>query len=657
MKKMSVISIGDLVTDFYYKNNKLVGVNGGMTSHNIIANISKMGFDTKVFGVVGNDKAGQIAITSLKDMGVNVSKIKVLDEINTRCFHVSYLEKNKKLEFSSKKRCPICNEKKWYEDSLINPKEILLELQLEDVLIFDNLNSKNQMIIDECQNKKMLDLGQFFELEQLTNEKIIEKIQNKFFLINLNERVLKYLKERFNFKTTKDIYSLLKPKMLLVTKGKKGAEFVYENKVVNEVLDNPAIEVDPTGAGDAFFSIFISEVIKNNYYIDEEFIHKTFKIASKLTSKVVKCFGARGHLQSLYKIKPIENVCTCKDFEITLRKQIKRCNINITHLEKRILNAINSSAYQKLLKIDFQNLCNSLFIGTGGSFASAKFSSKVINMLYGTNAFALYPREVYYRNNQSIDSMFLFTYSGTTNDLIISTKSFMNQKKYIITKGELQEIVTKTSIPKSNILSYRTGTNKGKERGFLAFEGALAPASLFLKLYFEKNSRKDIEDFIKECMDYWKNYFETYFKENKNELKGFFNKKEGFNIFVGDFTESAGFDLESKMIESGIYNCLVHEKKNFSHGRFVNYEQLSNKKNIYLKQKTTSTYERKLLEYLEKDQNLIVESRYDGILCEYDLLVASQYLIYFISNFLNIDISKPTYSENAMKIYFYKGDL
>ena len=53
----------------------------------------------------------------------------------------------------------------------------------------------------------------------------------------------------------------------------------------------------------------------------------------------------------------------------------------------------------------------------------------------------------------------------------------------------------------------------------------------------------------------------------------------------------------------------------------------------------------------------MIESRYDGILCEYDLLVASQYLIYAISNFIDIDCSKPTYSENAMKIYFYKGSL
>ena len=44
---MNIISVGDLVLDYYYKNNKLIGINGGMTSHNIIANLAKMGLNTK----------------------------------------------------------------------------------------------------------------------------------------------------------------------------------------------------------------------------------------------------------------------------------------------------------------------------------------------------------------------------------------------------------------------------------------------------------------------------------------------------------------------------------------------------------------------------------------------------------------------------------
>lgn len=547
--------------------------------------------------------------------------------------------------------------KKWYEESNINPNEIMSVIAKDDVLVFDNLNEKNQIIINNTKNRKMLDLGQYFELDNYTNEEMIEKLGDKFDFINLNERVEKYLKNRFSMESLEDIYNLLHPKMIIVTRGKKGSDFVFNYNTVNKELNKPSIEVDPTGAGDAFFGMFISEYVKNNYIIDCKFIDTTFEKATKLTSKVVKKFGARGHIQSLYKIKRIKNFCSCENFEVSVRKKIKRCNININNLEKRIINAINSNAYEKLKTINFSNRKNYLFVGTGGSFAGAKFSAKIINNLYGSNTITLLPRNVYYRNNDNIDNVFLFTYSGTTNDLLVGTSLLDNDKKFIITKGEIQNVVTKTNISKKNIISYRTNTNKGKERGFLSFEGALAPATLFLKLYFEKNTDEDLESFIKNSINYWKNYFEEYFKNNKKSLKDFFKKESYFNIFTGDFSESAAADLESKIIESGVFNCLIHEKKNFSHGRFINYEHLSDKKNIYFKSKSICTYEKRLLDYLQNDYNIIIESKYDGILCEYDLLVASQYFIYFISNFLDIDISKPSYSEEAMKIYFYKGEL
>ena len=654
---MRVVSIGDLVTDFYYKDNKLVGICGGMSSHNIIANISKMKLDTAVYGVCGNDLVGEIAIKSLKDLGVNTEHIKIIEKINTRCFHVSYFSNDSKLKFKSKKRCPFCNEKKWYEESLINPKCILNNILKDDILVFDNLNLKNQEIIDHCQNKKMLDLGQYFELENYSNQEIKNKISNKFTIINLNERVEKYLKERFNLNSLEEIYNLLKPTLIIVTRGKKGSSFVYENTLINLNLDYPAIELDPTGAGDAFFAVFISEYIKNNFIIDSNFINNTFRKATKLTSKVVKTFGARGHLNNLYKIKKVDEKCTCQDFTIIVRKKIKRCNININNLETRVINALNSKAYQKLKQLEFKDYNNSLFIGTGGSFAGAKFAAKIINNLYGTNSFALLPRDVYYHNNSKVDKVFLFTYSGTTNDLFVATSKISDEKKYIITKGEKEKIALKTDITKENILTYRSTNNKSNERGFLSFEGAVAPASLFLKLYFDMKQKDNVEEFIVNSFSYWNNYFETYFKENKEELKTLLQHGNTFNIFTGDFTEIASIDLESKIIESGIFNCLIHEKKNFSHGRFINYEHLSKKLNIYFKQKTTSNYENKLLDYLSKDQTLIIESCYDGILCEFDLLVASQYLMYAIANFLDIDISKPTYSEEALKIYYYKGDL
>ena len=104
---MSIISIGDLVLDYYYKDGKLLGVNGGMSSHNIIANLSKKGFNTKVIGVCGNDIQGLTAKESLKNLGVDVSNVDINETINTRCFHVSYYnDENNKLSFTSKKKMP-----------------------------------------------------------------------------------------------------------------------------------------------------------------------------------------------------------------------------------------------------------------------------------------------------------------------------------------------------------------------------------------------------------------------------------------------------------------------------------------------------------------------------------------------------------------------
>ena len=648
---MRVVSIGDLVLDYYYKNGKLIGVDGGMSSHNIIANLAKKKISTAVYGVSGNDIQGKIANLSLKKLNVDVSKVLIKDNIKTRCFHVSYDEEG----FISKKRCPKCNEKKWYEESQIDTEYISNNIQNDDILVFDNLNDKNIEIIKNVSNKKIIDIGQYFEFENLSKEDIINKLNNDFEIINFNERVSNYLLDKLNLKNNIELYNLLKAKLVTITRGENGAIFIYNSKEYKFNLKDNGNVIDSSGAGDAFLSSIIFDYIKNNYEFNEELFPKWYEKSIKLTSKVVSNFGARGHLNSLYKIKKIDKVCTCENFEYNERRKIKRCNININNLESRVINAINSNAYDKLLDINFDNSKSYLFIGTGGSFAGASFASTVINELYGASTYSLYPRDALYRNNINIDKAFLFSYSGTTNDLIQSVKDFNKNDVYVITKGQTQNIVTKTGILKNNIITYRTSTNKGKERGFLSFEGALAPAALFMKLYLQKiNSDIDINNFIKDSMSYWSNKVQK--EIDKNFIESAINHNKIINVFRGDYSNCASYDLESKLIESGIFNSIIHEKKNFSHGRFINFENMNNKCVIYFKQKTISKYEEKLLDYLG-NKIAIFESRYDGLLAEFDLLIASQFIIYQIGKLLDIDVSKPNYTDNAMKIYFYKGQL
>lgn len=650
---MRVVSIGDLVVDYYYKNGKLLGINGGMTSHNIIANLAKMKVNTSVFGCCGDDLQGAIAINSLEKINVDTSNIKKIKNVRTRCFHVSYYEKDNKLTFTSKKRCPFCNNKKWYDESLIDTSYILSNIKEDDVLVFDNLNSRNQLIIDNVNNKKTIDLGQYFEFENLTNEEIIEKIAYKFEIINFNERVTKYLISKFNLSNDKELYDIIKPNLMTITRGEKGATFITSDGIYNFKLINKGNVVDSTGAGDAFISSIIKDTIKNSFNYDGSNLKKWYENSTKLTFKVVSKMGARGHINTLYKIKKIDGSCTCDTFLVCERKKIKRCNININNLEKRIINALSSSLNTKLDEIEFNNK-NCLFIGTGGSYASAYFTSRVINILYGSNTYAIYPRDVLYRNNSNINKVILFSYSGTTNDIINSVKDFDNKNIYIITKGEIKNIVLKTGMLKKNILSYRTASNKGKERGFLSFEGAVVPAAIFLKYYLDKiNYEVNINEFIKNSIMYWNEQIERIID---NELVSRLKMQSTINIFRGDYTNTACYDLESKIIESGIFNCIIHEKKNFSHGRFINFENLNNKISIYFKQKFTSKYEKELLKYLD-DNCVLIESNYDGLLAEFDLLIASQFIIYYIGKILDIDVSKPKYTDDAMKIYFYKGDL
>ena len=653
---MRVVSIGDLVTDYYYKNGKLLGISGGMTSHNIIANLSKMGIKTAVYGTCGKDDSGTIAIKSLEDLKVDISNIKVLDNIKTRCFHISYWNDDKGVVFSSKKRCPFCNKKKWYDESLIDDKQIINDIYEDDILVFDNLNEKNQKIIDNTNNKKIIDLGQYFEFENITQEEIIKKIKNKFEIINFNERVTNYLIKKLNLKNEIEIYKKLKPTLMTITRADKGARFIYNREIYDFKLLEEEKPVDSTGAGDAFIASIIKEWLENNQEIDPNKFETWYKNTNKLTKNVVKRMGARGHLKTLYKIKKMESLCTCDAFKCVTRKAIKRCNININNLETRIKNALKTNAVEKINEINFNETENYLFVGTGGSFAGANFASVIINELYGSNTYAMYPRDIIYRNNKRINKVILFSYSGTTNDIITSTSNFNASQKYIITKGEIKKIALSNEINSANIISYRTNTNKGKERGFLSFEGSIVPAALFLKYYYKIiDSDFNVGLFIENSIEYWNNYFDKIFKD-KNIGK-MISKGNMINIFRGDYTNSACYDLESKIIESGILNCIIHEKKNFSHGRFINYENLKNQNNLYLKQSTTDKYEKKLLEYLNNGNTVIIESKYNDILCEFDLLIASQFFIYYVGKKLDIDVSKPEYSEEAMKIYFYKGDI
>lgn len=204
---------------------------------------------------------------------------------------------------------------------MIDTKYIIKNIMKDDILVFDNLNNKNQMIIDKTDNKKIIDLGQYFEFEKLTNQEIIDKLTNKFEIINFNERVTKYLLNRLNLENDLELYNLFKPRLMTITRGEKGATFINDGNVYNFDLISKGNIIDSTGAGDAFIASIIKDCIKNNFKYDSDLFRKWYENSNKLTFKVVSKMGARGHINSLFKIKKIKNECTCNEFEYNERKK------------------------------------------------------------------------------------------------------------------------------------------------------------------------------------------------------------------------------------------------------------------------------------------------------------------------------------------------
>ncbi len=164
---MRIVSITDLVCDVYYDEKmNIIGAFGGMSACNIICNLQYMGFKTYTYGACGNDTLGKICIDSLNDCNVE-NTIEMIDNVNTKTYHILTKYENNKKVFRSVKYCPYCKKSSWYDNSYINIDYIINNLLTDDILVFDNLNNRNQYIVDNTKNIKLLDLGTYYEFENI----------------------------------------------------------------------------------------------------------------------------------------------------------------------------------------------------------------------------------------------------------------------------------------------------------------------------------------------------------------------------------------------------------------------------------------------------------------------------------------------------------
>ena len=292
------ISHGDIILDKIYNDKlELINQDGGGCNWNDLYNLSLMGEKCYAIGSMGNDEEGSIAMKSLKKAGVNVDNI-ILEEKNTNIMNI--IIPNKDLEDDS-----IVHS--WYNpitmDYTMNfsnnlPTSLPKELENKKVyIILDKFLPVNLELINNIKNNKKvcLDIGHIRFFEHFTRQYLLNFFKKADF-IQLNENVLALLFERLRIKSLVELFELVNPDLLVLTKGKRGAEYVFkENGEIKVNFEAPKIIVDivdSSGAGDAFFSTTLREYAYAEK-IDTEFTKRTFELANKSSREVIQQVGSR----------------------------------------------------------------------------------------------------------------------------------------------------------------------------------------------------------------------------------------------------------------------------------------------------------------------------------------------------------------------------
>ena len=347
------------------------------------------------------------------------------------------------------------------------------------------------------------------------------------------------------------------------------------------------------GKFEAIVSCFISVISEELDCLTEQFNVKFNSHIQNILSRILKSKSSR------ITLGREETVCfeNCEFCGLSNNKNNSKNNIitNADAILSRLKYSLETSADNDLSQIISQLQGYTICVGTGGSFAAAVYASHVVSELTNNVSVALKPYEVFFIKPQLIHNIILFSYSGTTQDIIEVIEYFKvhNIKIYLVTKMYPELIIDKLTSNHITIVSYGSEeTYYSWEKGFISMSGTICPATLFAKIACPQYSKNDFIRIIEEQWEHWNKYFKDAFVSISKPRKNF-----NVEVFYAFDCKSAAMDIESKFIESGFGRILLPDKKDFSHGRFNIIKYC--KPNIILYfANARSKYDQQLIEYL-----------------------------------------------------------
>ena len=311
---------------------------------------------------------------------------------------------------------------------------------------------------------------------------------------------------------------------------------------------------------------------------------------------------------------------------------------NVSVLSKFLLKSANLPMY---------------VIGSGGSFSATTFAS-ILHQEIGMIARCITPLEfLEYQNITQDCSILIVTAGGNNKDILSSFEKTINLKpKNIgILCASINNKLTRRAFQEPDVLVHALKLPSGKD-GFLATNSLFATMIWLIRAYIEAFS---LPYFLPSSYSSLINFNDT-----KNNLKKTVNdnleKLQNCTtiVFLHDnWSKTAAFDAESKLVEAGLVNVQLADYRNFAHGR---HNWLDKNKDttglIALINPQCETLALKTLDLIpDYTPTTSFSTTFDGPLGSIDLFLKVLYIVQFFGNVRKIDPGRPGVATFGRKIY------
>lgn len=272
---LKVIGIGDNVVDVYLHQKKMYP---GGNALNFSVYAQKLGLDASYLGVFGDDIAAEHITKTLKELEIDISNCRYYEGENAFA-EVNIVDGDR--IFIGTNEGGIASKNPIKLDN--NDLEYIKNFELVHTSCYSQLESELKKISD-LSIPISFDFSRNYDLEYI--KKVCPYITFSFLSCSglSDQKIKAKLKETIHYGS----------EIALATRGEEGATLLYKNKFFN-IKAEDIKPVDTLGAGDAFITAFLIELLKNNFSYNDHLLQKSLKAGVDFASEICHVQGAFNH--------------------------------------------------------------------------------------------------------------------------------------------------------------------------------------------------------------------------------------------------------------------------------------------------------------------------------------------------------------------------